>query len=170
MVKKGKLAEKDISIKEILKNIEKSKKNKKEYLKKSLGLIKITKLEVDSIKRTEEKEQRELEKNQREQIRFLEKAKLLKKKNNKFNKFKIKFKNFFSKIKIKSIIEKEDKGFLKEFLLTTIISGLMVNYILFILIGSSFKWYGFPAYGMTFWLILNLFPKWTRKFWQGVLA
>jgi len=167
MTKRQKNEFSDLDANEILKKVSNWEKEKKVFKKQPLGRIKITKAECDSIKKVEEDKKKELEKKEREEKRILEKQIEKKINNSKYNKFKNKKNKLYKNIKKKLLLEKDDKEFIKEFISSAFIAGLILNYVFFVLFNSAFIWYGFPAYGIAFWFILVLLPKWTRKFWES---
>jgi len=60
---------------------------------------------------------------------------------------------------IKSDKFKEIKGFL----LIILGYGVLINYSLLIIFNVPFKWYGFPAFGIVYYFIMEEFTAWFRK-------
>ena len=73
----------------------------------------------------------------------------------------------FKKLKIK-ISEKikqnaEEIKRIKSFFLIIIGYGLLLNYALLIIFNLPFKWYGFPAFGIAYYFIMEEFTALVRK-------
>jgi hypothetical protein len=66
------------------------------------------------------------------------------------------FKQFYTSHK-----EKIDK--VKEFLLIILGYGIIINYALLIMAKVPFKWYGFPAFGIAYYFIMEEFVVFFRK-------
>lgn len=60
-------------------------------------------------------------------------------------------------------IHKEQISKLKQFFLTIIGYGLLINYALLIVFNIPFKWYGFPAFGIFYYFIMEEFVSFFRK-------
>jgi hypothetical protein len=52
---------------------------------------------------------------------------------------------------------------LKQFILIIIGYGVLINYMLLILFKVPFKWYGFPAFGIVYYFIMEEFVSFFRK-------
>lgn len=52
---------------------------------------------------------------------------------------------------------------IKSFLLTIIGYGILINYVLFITFHVPFKWFGFPAFGIIYYFVMEEFVEWFRK-------
>jgi hypothetical protein len=66
------------------------------------------------------------------------------------------FKKFFETHK-----EKINKS--KEFILIVIGYGLLINYALIVIAKVPFLWYGFPAFGIVYYFIMEEFVDFFRK-------
>jgi hypothetical protein len=73
-----------------------------------------------------------------------------------FGKIKEKKKKFFESNKTK--IEK-----LKQLFITIIFYGILINYACLIFFKIPFKWYGFPAFGIAYYFIMEEFVTFFRK-------
>jgi hypothetical protein len=51
----------------------------------------------------------------------------------------------------------------KIFFLTIISFGILINYMLFVVANVPFTWYGFPAFGIIYYLITEEFVAFFRK-------
>lgn len=54
---------------------------------------------------------------------------------------------------------KEKIGDIKDLILFVLVYGSVINYMLFAIFNVTFNWYGFPAYGILFFLIQEEFPE-----------
>jgi hypothetical protein len=69
------------------------------------------------------------------------------------------------KLDIKKFLEthKDKIDKLKEFILIVIGYGILINYMALILFKVPFKWYGFPAFGIVYYFIMEEFVAFIRK-------
>lgn len=143
------------SVEKMLEEVSELDKSKYKFDKKPLGMIKITKSEIDLMKNNELKEEKERIKKQKEQDRILEKEKENKKKNSFINKFKNKLTLFLKKLKdkFKKLVDNEDITFLNEFFPSIIINGIFINFSLFCIFGIKFSWFSFLGWGIALWYI-----------------
>jgi hypothetical protein len=58
---------------------------------------------------------------------------------------------------------KEKKNLIKSFLATILGYGILINYALFIIFRVPFRWYGFPAFGIAYYFIMEEFVVFFRK-------
>jgi len=73
------------------------------------------------------------------------------------------FKNFKTSLaeKIKKHSDKINQ--IKMFFLTIIGYGILINYALLIIFNVPFKWYGFPAFGIAYYFVMEEFVSFWRK-------
>lgn len=60
-------------------------------------------------------------------------------------------------------IHKDKIDKLKEFILIVLGYGILINYAFLILFKIPFKWYGFPAFGIAYYFIMEEFVVFFRK-------
>jgi hypothetical protein len=71
----------------------------------------------------------------------------------------------------KYLIANKDKiDKLKEFVLIVLGYGLLINYALMIIAKMPFLWYGFPAFGIAYYFIMEEFVVLFRKLRAKVYA
>jgi hypothetical protein len=151
---------------DILREVELYDLEKKKFVKQPLGRFKITKVEIDSIKKVEEDERIAKEKKEKEEKRILQKKIEKELKDKKNSSFFNKIKKKLAKFKLIKIIDGEDKPIIKEFVSITIIFGIIVNFGCFVIFGSKFNFYTPLGYGFISWIILRIFPTWFRSLWE----
>jgi hypothetical protein len=69
-------------------------------------------------------------------------------------------KNMFSE-KMKKNAEEIQR--IKSFLLIIVGYGLILNYAFLIIFNTPFRWYGFPAFGIAYYFIMEEFVAFWRK-------
>jgi len=69
------------------------------------------------------------------------------------------------KLALKKFLElhKDKINKLKEFILIVLGYGLLINYALLIIAKVPFLWYGFPAFGIAYYFIMEEFVTFFRK-------
>lgn len=60
-------------------------------------------------------------------------------------------------------LHKEKIDEIKKFLAIVLAYGLLINYTLFVIAKVPFLWYGFPAFGVIYYFIMEEFVVFFRK-------
>jgi len=60
-------------------------------------------------------------------------------------------------------LHKEKIDEIKKFLAIILAYGILINYSLFIIAKIPFLWYGFPAFGIVYYFIMEEFVTFFRK-------
>jgi len=68
-------------------------------------------------------------------------------------------------MKMKLPISNEDWKSVLNFLIYSLIFGILINYSVWIIFKLPFTFYSFPAWGFALWLIENKFVKYIRGLW-----
>lgn len=76
---------------------------------------------------------------------------------------KINFKQWKSNLKKWLVANATKINAVKSFLLLILGYGLLINYACAILFNLPFKWYGFPAFGLAYYFIVEEFVAFFRK-------
>jgi hypothetical protein len=61
------------------------------------------------------------------------------------------------------VLHKDKIDKIKNFILIVLGYGLLINYALLIIIDVPLLWYGFPAFGITYYFIMEEFVTFFRK-------
>lgn len=152
--------DKQKSAQDILKEIELDNKNRKNFEKKPFR-VKITKKEMDALMKKEKIENKELAKKIREERRIFEKKKENKKKNNFYNKNKMKIKTKSIKLKkrVFNLFDSDDRFLFTKFFYSVLFNGLFINFGIYCIyvsrFGTRFTWWSFLGFGIALWYIEN---------------
>ena len=76
---------------------------------------------------------------------------------------KLSFKKLLDKPKAFLVKHKEKVEKLKAFVLTVLGYGVLLNYALFVVWRVPFTWYGFPAFGILYYFVMEEFVTFFRK-------
>jgi len=65
--------------------------------------------------------------------------------------------------KLKTIFSNEKFKKIQKFIFLILGYGILINYSLLIIFNTPFKWYGFPAFGIFYYFVMEEFTACFRK-------
>lgn len=153
---------------EVLNELDSEEKKKKSFKKEPIK-SRISKDDVEILKREEKHKNAEKvqEERRKQKERQLEEKRKREAKQRRINKLKRKF-NLIKKIV--QGFDDEDKQWIKKFIPYIFINGALLNFALFCVFNIPFQWYSFIGFGILMWYIENNFVSFVRSLWKEKLV